>query len=513
MQLINAAERLLYMKNIPKVKIGVVPVSRDCFPSSLSDDRCTTLIGACKGIDVKRTDTVVENETDAMKALDELKAMGANALVVYLGNFGPEGPETMLAQKFGGPVMFCAAAEETGDNLIGGMGDAYCGLLNASYNLGLRNITAYIPENPVQTAAGLAEEIKMFDRIAAIYIGVKNLKIITFGPRPFDFLACNAPIKPLYDLGVEVQENSELDMYKSFIAHENDDRIKDIEADMKQELGEGNNHPGVLKKLAQFELTLKDFYAGSRGASKFGAFANKCWPAFQEMFGFVPCYVNSRLTGEGVPVACETDIYGALTEYMITCATKNAPTLLDINNTVPDDIYNEIGMKEQYKLTDLFMGFHCGNTPIKYIKNPELKHQLIMKRLLEPDGEPNISRGTIEGDIKASEITLFRLQGTAESNLCSYIAQGNVLDIPTRSFGGIGIIAVPEMGRFYRHVLVEKRFPHHAGVGFAHVGKILFEALKLLGVKDINFNRPEGFYYETENPFCSLTAAKRFPSN
>ena len=30
--------------------------------------------------------------------------------------------------------MFFAAAEERGDNLLDGRGDAYCGMLNASYN-------------------------------------------------------------------------------------------------------------------------------------------------------------------------------------------------------------------------------------------------------------------------------------------------------------------------------------------------------------------------------------------
>ena len=58
-------------------------------------------------------------------------------------------------------------------------------------------------------------------------------------------------------------------------------------------------------------------------------------PAFQTQFGFVPCYVNSRLTGMGIPVSCEVDIYGALSEFIGTCVSLDAVTLLDINNTVP----------------------------------------------------------------------------------------------------------------------------------------------------------------------------------
>lgn len=492
------------MQNIPEVKLGIVAVSRDCFPVDLSIRRRKAVVEACKaaGISIFEAQTAVENEIDALKALDEVKSAGVNALVVFLGNFGPEGPETILAQRFGAPVMFSAAAEETGDNLIGGRGDAYCGMLNASYNIGLRGLKPYIPEYPVGDAAEIAQKIAEFVPVARIILGLKNLKIITFGPRPFDFLACNAPIKPLYDLGVEIQENSELDMYASFNDHANDSRIKDVMADMAEELGGGNKMPGILPKLAQYELTLLDWAEKNLGASKYVAFANKCWPAFQTQFGFVPCFVNSRLVTRLIPAACEVDIYGALSEYIISCATEMPATLLDINNTVPYDMYNaEIKGKYSYTENDVFMGFHCGNTPTCYVRKPEMKFQRIMHSLLEPQSEPNITRGTLEGDLKEGSITFFRLQSTADAKLRSYIAHGEILPTETRSFGGIGIFAIGEMARFYRHVLIEKRYPHHGAVAFDHIGRALFSALKMLGVDEIDFNRPKGMLYTSENPF------------
>lgn len=145
-----------------------------------------------------------------MQALENVKKAGCNALAIYLGNFGPEISETLLAKHFDGPCMFIAAAEESKDNLVQGRGDAYCGMLNASYNLKLRNIRAYIPEEPVGTAEECAERIHEFLPIARAIIGLSELKIISFGPRPLNFLACNAPIKQLYNLGVEIEENSEL---------------------------------------------------------------------------------------------------------------------------------------------------------------------------------------------------------------------------------------------------------------------------------------------------------------
>ena len=489
--------------NIPEVKLGIIAVSRDCFPIALSTSRRQNIVKAF-GEGIYECPITVENEVDALKALDDVKNAGVNALVVFLGNFGPETPETLLCQKFDGPVMYVAAAEGDGD-LINGRGDAYCGVLNCSYNLGMRHLKAYLPEYPVGTAEECADMIREFVPIARAIIGVKNLKIITFGPRPQDFFACNAPIKGLYELGVEVEENSELDLLVSYKAHANDPRIPEVCADMASELGAcGNCYPEMLPRMAQFELTLLDWAENHKGARKYVCFADKCWPAFPEQFGFEPCYVNSRLASRGIPVACEVDIYGALSEYIGACITGDAVTLLDINNSVPKYLYDEdIAGKFDYKLTDTFMGFHCGNTPsCKMCADRAVKYQLIQNRLLENGGEPDITRGTLEGDIAASPITFYRLQCDSNGDLRSYIAQGEVLPVKTRSFGGIGVFAIHDMGRFYRHVLIQKRYPHHGAVAFAHCGKALYEVFKYFGIADIAYNQPANLPYPTENPFA-----------
>ncbi|WP_297130957.1 L-fucose/L-arabinose isomerase family protein [Terrisporobacter sp.] len=491
------------MNNMPKIKIGIVSVSRDCFPMSLSENRRKAVVKAYteKYGDIYECPTCVENEIHMRKALKEVKEAECNALVVYLGNFGPETSETLLAKEFGGPVMFIAAAEESGDKLLDDRGDAYCGMLNASYNLKLRNIKAYIPEYPVGTAEECADMINEFEPIAKSVYGLENLKIISFGPRPQDFLACNSPIKQLYNLGVEIEENSELDLFEAFNKHANDERIASIVKEMEAELGKGNKKPEILEKLAQYELTLLDWVEEHKGSRDFVAIAGKCWPAFQTQFGFVPCYVNSRLTAKGIPVSCEVDIYGALSEFIGTVVSNDTVTLLDINNTVPNDMYvEEIKDKYNYTLKDTFMGFHCGNTASNKLSFCEMKYQKIMARSLPEE----VTQGTLEGDIVPGDITFFRLQSTSDAKLRAYIAHGEVLPVASRSFGAIGVFAIPQMGRFYRHVLIEKNYPHHGAVAFGHFGKTLYEVFKYLGVcvEEIDYNQPKGVRYKTENPFC-----------
>lgn len=494
------------MNNTPEVKIGIVAVSRDCFPESLSVNRRKALVEAYKAkydaAEIYECPVcIVESEIHMVQALEDIKKAGCNALCVYLGNFGPEISETLLAKHFDGPKMFVAAAEESGDNLCQGRGDAYCGMLNASYNLALRNIKAYIPEYPVGDAEDCADMIHEFVPIARAVAALSQLKIISFGPRPLNFLACNAPVKQLYNLGVEIEENSELDLFEAFNKHAGDERIPGIVKEMEEELGAGNKKPEILSKLAQYELTLKDWVQEHKGYRKYVAIAGKCWPAFQTQFGFVPCYVNSRLTAQGIPVSCEVDIYGALSEYIGTVISQDTVTLLDINNTVPKDMYEaDIKGKFDYTLKDTFMGFHCGNTASGKLSFCEMKYQMIMARALPVE----VTQGTLEGDIKPGSITFYRLQSTADNKLRAYIAQGEVLPVATRSFGSIGVFAIPEMGRFYRHVLIEKNFPHHGAVAFGNYGKALFEVFKYIGVdvEEIGYNQPKSVRYRTENPFA-----------
>lgn len=488
------------MNNIAQVRLGLIAVSRSCFPKALSERRRNAVKEAYQD-PIYECPITVEDEKDMRAALEDTMKHEVNALVVFLGNFGPETAETLLAKYFDGPVMYVAAAEGDGD-LHDGRGDAFCGMLNCSYNLALRSLRAHIPEYPVGTAREVATMIEEFIPVARAVISLKQLKIISFGPRPQDFMACNAPIQGLFDLGVEIEENSELDLLVAYNKHKDDKRIDSLVKEMASEIG-SSPYEGILPRLAQYELTLLDWVEQHKGDRQFVAFANKCWPAFQTEFGFVPCYVNSRLTAKGIPVSCEVDIYGALSEYIGICVSDKPVTLLDINNTVPSKMYEEhIRAKRSYRNDELFMGFHCGNTSCSLLKNPHMGYQVIMKRDLEPDlAEPDITRGTMEGDLVSGPVTVYRLQSDARGRLRAYVAQGEVLDVPSESFGSIGVIGIEEMARFYRYVLLKKAYPHHAAVAFSHVGKALFNVFTYLGIEDIAYNQREGLPYEGENPF------------
>ena len=203
------------MINIPEVKVGIVAVSRDCFPESLSVNRRKALIKAYTdkydAKDIYECPVcIVESEIHMEQALADIKAAGCNALCVYLGNFGPEISETMLAKYFDGPKMFVAAAEESQNDLVQGRGDAYCGMLNASYNLKLRNVGAYIPEYPVGDAEDCADMIHDFLPIARAVEGTDV--IWNSGKQNTNesvYITCGAELLPHreYTVTVTVEDN------------------------------------------------------------------------------------------------------------------------------------------------------------------------------------------------------------------------------------------------------------------------------------------------------------------
>ena len=491
------------MKNIPDVKIGIVVGSTDWLPSEIAVQNRDRLIETY--VSKYGSDSLYEcsiclsdNEVNIKRTLRELAKAECSAVCVYYANYGPESAGTLFAQEFDGPVMFLASAEEGQDSYYRERKDALSGFLNACYALKLRNTNVYIPPTPCGTYLQCADMIHDFILIARTLQAVKNLKVISFGPRPSSYLAASAPNHILYDLGVEISEYSELELLNFFKKHEGDKRIESVVCEMEQELDK-NIIPEILKDLARFELTMEDWIRNYKGHKKYVTLTSTCWPAFPVNFGFVPCYVNSRLTAKGYPVACEVDTYGAITEYIGQCVSDDVVALLNINNNIPKNVFDENikGKKfngKNYEIEDLFLGYHCGATSVCKLTFSKLDYHFVNRQLI---GEEK-SKGTVQGTIIPGDVTIFRLQGTRDGKLRAYVAQGQILPVTMDTYGGQGIIAVPQMERFIRNVMIKKQFPNHCVVIFGHYGKILAAILRQLGVQEIDYNHPADIPYENE---------------
>lgn len=495
------------MKNIPEIKLGIVAGTTDWLPADIAADNRRRLVEKYKA--TYSEDGIYEcsiilndNEINIKRAMREVAKAECNTLVLYWANYGPESAGTLLAQEFDGPVMMIAAAEEGEEPYVRDRRDALSGFINACYALRVRNTNVYIPAKPTGTYEQCSKMIHDFIAVARTLIAVRDLKLITIGPRPSSYLAASAPNHLLYDIGVEVSEYSELEVFESFKKHEGDKRIEKTVEGMKEEL-DTITTPEILPSLAQFELTMDDWIRNHKGNRKYVTLTSTCWPAFPVNFGFVPCYVHSRLTAKGYPVACEVDEYGAVSEYIGQCISDDVVTILNINNNIPQELYEKkIKDREfngkKYDIGDLFLGYHCGVTPSCKLQSSTLQYHFVNHQLI---GEEQ-SKGTIQGDLIPGAVTILRIQGGRDNRLRAYVCQGQILPVEEETYGGKAIIAVPGMERFIRNVVLENQYPNHCAVVFGHYGEQIVAVLKQLGIKEIDYNHPANVPYEGENLFC-----------
>ena len=481
----------------PDVKIGLVSASRNCFPRELSATRTQNLLTACQALGIELflpagPSRIIETKAHARDAAGQIKAAGCDGVVLYLGNFSPEIEDAYFIKQVDGPVSILAAAEESASTLAHNRGDALCGLLSAAMAMERRGLARrlYIPPDPVVNAGMGARSIDHFRKIVGVVKGIRQATIGLFGPRPRDFETCNYNIATLAALGVEVEELGFLDLVNA-VEEADENALPAIIAGMQAEIGTLPSGE-FAQRLAAYEYAVRQF----RDDLQLSGMATQCWTAQEEVLKHVPCYINARLAAQGFPIACENDAHSLTAELLGQYASDQGVTILDINHSIPADLDVAIA---DYPLEDLVGMFHCGNTDPKRLIEPAMKYQVIMNRLMEPEGEPDITRGTIEGQIAASPITVLQVQGSADGPR-AYIMEGEFLDLDPRTFGCTGTAHLPDFRRFYRHVLLG-RFHHHAAVAFDHCGSVLYDALKMLGVEKIFTPLGDKPLYPGENPF------------
>ena len=485
----------------PDVRIGLVSASRNCFPRELSRERTDILLDAAQsaGLDLvcpKGECAIIETKDHAREAAAQLTKIGCDAVVLFLGNFSPEIEDACFVKAFQGPIMVLAAAEESRNSLLQKRGDALCGLLSAVLAIKKRNLLncIHIPENPIIRAEQGVAEIDHFIRIIKVVKGTRNANLGLFGPRPRDFETCNYNIASITSMGIEVEELGLFDLENEIRRIEKEEDSSSIAESMRAEVPGIPDESSFVNRLSNYEKAVNNF----RETLKLSGAASQCWSQQEFALKHVPCFINGRMAGRGFPIACENDAYSLVAELLAQYASDQAVTILDINHTIPTDLHESL---KNYPIEDMVGMFHCGNTATQLLKNPEMKHQLIMKRVMEPDTDPDITRGTIEGQIKASPITVFQVHGSGDK-MRAYLCQGYFLDLDPKTFGCTGTAYLPGFMRFYRHVLLG-RFHHHAAVAFTHCADVLYDALKLIGIEEIHTPVPDCIPYPGENVFRS----------
>jgi L-fucose isomerase-like protein len=468
--------------------LGVIVGNRGFFPDRLCDsgrkEILRTLEKAGVGAVILGEGTTkfgsVESLHDAQLCAELFKqhADVIDGILVTLPNFGDE-RGVANAIRWSGlkvPVLVHAFSDDPKSMTIQNRRDSFCGKMSVCNNLRQYGIpftlTRLHTVNPGHPSC--TEDLADFLITCRVVKGLRNLRIGALGARPSAFNTVRFSEKLLEQSGISVET---LDLFELFGWV---DKMKDSDAPVAAKLEEIRNYisaghvpqPALLK-MAKFGAAVDDWMKQTR----LSATAIQCWTAMEEFFGVVPCTLMSMMSNTLKCSACETDIMGTVAMVAMTQGSGRASALVDWNNNYGDD-------------PDKGVIFHCSNLPKDVFvnigeKKPVMDYQAIIAGTV---GKEN-TYGTVVGRLQAAPFTFLRVStNDAAGRICAYVGEGEVTDDPLETFGGYGVVRIPNFQKLLTHIC-ENGFEHHVAVNPTRIAAGVKEALgKYLGW-DVYFHR------------------------
>ena len=456
--------------------LGVIVGNRGFFPDHLArsgrEDMLAVLARAgVKAIVAGPEETkhgAVETRAEARLCADLFRRHRdeIDGVVVTLPNFGDERgiADTLRMADLGVPVLVQATPDTPGLMRVQDRRDSFCGKMSACNNLkqyGLRySLTSLHTEAP--SSPEFARDLDWFLGVCRVVKGLRRLRIGAIGARPAAFNTVRFSEKRLEASGISV-EPIDLSEIVGRVG-----RLDDA-------------HPAVLAKLTAIRA-----YVPTAGVpapalvkmAKLGAViddwmqrtdvdvsAVQCWTSLEEFFGVVPCTVMSMMSDQLKSSACEVDVCGVIGMHALRLASGTPSALLDWNNNHGDD-------------PDKAVCFHCSNLPKHFFEEVRMDYQAIIAGTVGPEN----TFGTCVGRVKAGPMSFARFStDDARGRICGYVGEGEFTRDPLDTFGGAGVVRIPEMQKLLRFIC-EHGFEHHVAANLSSVAGIVHEATtKYLG--------------------------------
>ena len=447
-----------------KFKLGFCPTRRDCF-SKDEAQKFRRLIQQSVAkydidiIDLKgiNAEELLCDRHDLEAAIDRFQSAKVDAMFFPHCNFGSEMLVSQVALAVGKPVLLWGPRDDAPDASGIRSRDSQCGLFATGKVLRRHNVSfTYLTNTPVDSLE-FHEGFSKFQRVAQVVNAVKNLRILQIDtrPEPFASVICN-----------------ENELLERFNVHVYPIAITELIAEMKHVMSEnGAEYQAAVDKISLYDKrgNAKDIQKSSalkvamkRFADFYGcsAIAIQCWSALQMDIGIMPCLSNALLTDEGIPVACETDLCGAVTAVMVKAAAGQdaVPFFADITVRHPQNDNAELL-------------WHCGNFP------PSLAKDAALMSVGGNPYMPDKNYGVVNWELKSGDITVARFDGDHGSYRL-LIGEAKTTDGPKNL--GSYVWLETDNWKKWEHRLAEGPYIHHVAGAYGHFGEILLEACRYL---------------------------------
>ncbi len=460
---------------------GLIVGNRGFFPAQLCDSGRQEILATLEklGIGVVMLPTeatkfgAVESLGDAQKCADLFKqnAEKIDGILVTLPNFGDE-RGVANALRWSGlkvPVLVHAFNDDPTIMSIQHRRDSFCGKMSVCNNLRqygipftLTRLHTVNPDKP-----SFQQDLQDFVVTCRTLKALKNLRIGALGARPTAFNTVRYSEKLLEHSGISIET---LDLFELFGWV---NKLKDNDATVEAKLKEIHNYvaakaipPAALLKMAKFGVAVDNWMKETR----LNATAIQCWTAMEEFFGVVPCTLMSMMSNMLMSSACEVDIMGTVAMYAMAQAGGKPSALVDWNNNYGED-------------PDKGVVFHCSNLPKDVFVDkgegaPVMDYQEIIAGTV---GKEN-TYGTVVGRVKAAPFTYLRVStDDFGGKIQAYIGEGELTNDPLKTFGGYGVVKIPNFQKLLRYIC-ENGFEHHVAINPTRIAAGVQEAFsKYLG--------------------------------
>jgi len=466
-----------------KPNLGLIVGNRGFFPDHLCETGRQTVLKvlAEEGINIialTPEDTPfgsVESLTDAQKcaALFKEHRDEIDGVLVTLPNFGDERGVANALRMSGldVPVLVHAFPDEADKMTVADRRDSFCGKMSVCNNLKQYGIpfTLTTLHTVTPDSESFRQDLRQFVGTCRVVRGLRGAKVGMMGARPAAFITVRYSEKLLEKAGISVEV---LDLSEAFGRANS---LQDDDAEVRRKLDGIKSYvstAGVpdesLVKMAKFALVMQRWI----DENELVATAVQCWTSMQDFFGVVPCTVMSMLSNTLMPSACETDITGAIGMYAMALASGRPSALLDWNNNYGED-------------PDKGMIFHCSNLPQAVFADMTMDYQEIIAGTV---GKEN-TYGTVVGRIKSGPFTYCRVSTDDERGVIrAYLGEGKLTDDPVETFGGYGVVNIPNFQGLLHHIC-ENGFEHHVAINLSQVAAAVNEALGKYMGWDVYYHR------------------------
>ena len=458
-----------------KMTFGIVVGNRGFFPQHLAKTGRQEIISVLEAAGA--TPIVLNPEQSHFGAVEtyseaehcaELFKQHADAIdgiIVTLPNFGEE-RGIVDAIRLSGlkvPVLVQATPDRSDNMTIAVRRDSFCGKMSCCNNMMQYGIPYSLTTLHTETLASpeFKADLEWFSQVCRIVKGLKNLRIGAIGARPTAFNTVRYSERIFETSGITIET---IDLSEIFgrinRTNDNDDAAQAKLAAIKKYVTTSGIPDAALLKMAKLGAVVDGWMKQAHIAIS----AVQCWTSMEEFFGVVPCTIMSMMSNELIPSACEVDVPGTLSMYMMALASGTPSALLDWNNNYGSD-------------PNKCVCFHCSNLPKHFFKEVRMDFQQIIAGTV---GKEN-TYGTCEGIIKPGAMSFARFSTDDRRGVVrGYTGAGSFTDDPLETFGGAGVAEIPQLQKLLKYICREG-FEHHVAANFSDVSKAVHEAARYLG--------------------------------